>query len=131
MKKLLIILTALILTGCGIFDTPQVLTSVPTSALGTYEAAGGTGIHVVEDNAVGLMTTATARIDGTLVILDLANCNYAIDAFAYDPVNALFWVSQPITIEYDPVMVQCGQMTCGATGASMVGSVVEATFSCI
>ena len=48
-----------------------------------------------------------------------------------EETNADFWVTQPITFEYEQGLFNCGtQMECGNYTASIVGTVVEATFTC-
>lgn len=135
MKKLLLMLP-FILSGCGLFggDTSTAV-QTPTTPRGIYEAAGGNQIHLVQTNAVGTVAATTLTIETvgatTTATIHLDGCYYTQDITNYDSANMDFWALQPITVEYDPTMVYCGNFNCTGTGVSMVGTVAEGTFTCL
>lgn len=71
-------------------------------------------------------------VSGTVLAINLIEgCSFQVDVFDHDPVNADFWITQPITFEYEQGLFTCGtQMQCGNYTAAIVGDVVEATFTC-
>ena len=137
--KTLILLSFFLLAGCDFFnnspndpvpETPVTVEPVLTDPMAIYNASGATGIHAKQENGVNFIIKSPTVI-GTVLRLDVGGCYFSVDALDYDPVNADFWVAQPITIEYDPDIVNCqNKMICGVTAIDIVGTSVEALFNC-
>ena len=123
MKKLLLIIP-FILSGCGVLDSLFSISSTPTTAKDVYDAAGGTGIHLIQVDNTGAplqpVVSTPPRIIGRVVYLDLPSCNYSFDFTGYSDID--YFLTQPITIDYDPNIVVCGSMNFQPVSVEMVGT---------
>lgn len=132
MNKLILISIAL-LTSCSLFNDPEPISV--TSTLGpndVYNLAGGTGLELTQAGIVNLVTVP-ASVEGTSFVIPLPSCLVYYDVAIRDPSNYVFWLSQPLTVNYDPGLVSCVNATScriDPLSVEMVGTIATAIFSC-
>ena len=131
--KYLLLVFSILLSGCSLFNDPEPITVTSTIPVDVYNIAGGTGLELTQSGAVGLLTSLQATVEGTSFVFIFPACKISYDVQARDPIDYLFWLSQPLTINYDPNIVMCGNVaTCriDPLSVSMNGTIATATFSC-
>ena len=122
-----------LLTGCSLFNDPEPITVISTLPVDVYNLAGGTGLEITQSDALGLLTSVQATVEGTSFVFIMPTCKISYDVQVRDPVYFLFWLRQPLTMNYDPNIVMCGNVaTCriDPLSISMNGTIATATFSC-
>ena len=133
MKKLLPLLLLIFIVGCSSSNDPEPITSTSTIPADIYVLAGGNSMELTQSDAIGALTTVQATVEGTSFVFSLPDCTVKYDVQKKDPVDYIFWLTQPLTINYDPTVLTCANInSCvlSATSVSMTSTLVTATFSC-
>ena len=135
MKYLLPLIFLTLLSGCGLFNNsePEPITVTSTIPADIYTIAGGNSLELTQSDAVGALITVQATVEGTSFVFSLPDCTVKYDVQKKDPIDYIFWLTQPLTINYDPTVLTCANInSCvlSAASVSMTGTLVTATFSC-
>lgn len=132
--KYLPLVFLLLLSGCSglgsVFSMFSSQSSVDT-AKDLYVSKGGTGIHLIQADAVNITTVAPV-LSGSSFVVNIPFCSLSYDVASIDPVNYLFWLAQPTTLDFDPSTFACNTAyNCTISEVVMVGTIAEASFTCI
>ena len=115
------------LTGCtGAAELLDFV--VAPSAKEVYEAARGTEI-VLTDSGAAATSTVMPIVDGANIKIPLADCDMNLDLSLHTE-DYLFWIAQPVTLNYDPSMTCVSTYTCD-WAADMNGTVAEVEYTCV
>ena len=135
MKKSILAICLLIvfITGCSSSNDPEPITTTSTIPADIYVLAGGNSMELTQSDAVGALTTVQATVEGTSFVFSLPDCTVKYDVQKKDPIDYIFWLTQPLTINYDPTVLTCANInSCvlSTASVSMTDTLVTATFSC-
>ena len=130
MKKILL-LSLLLLTGCSGGDRIIEATASLTW-IALYQVAGGAGFHLTQTNGTTLTTIVNPVVSGNSFIMPITGCDVSYDISTIDPVNTAYWLSQPLTVDYDKGMFSCATaIQCTVHDVTMIGGIATADFTCI
>ena len=133
MKYLTLLLFLLFIVGCSFSNNPEPITTTSTIPADIYTLAGGNSMELTQSDAIGPLTTVQASVEGTSFVFSLPNCIVKYDVQKKDPLDYIFWLTQPLTINYDPTVLTCTNIyncVLSTASGSMTGTRVKATFSC-
>ena len=129
MKKLLLL--SVLLSGCSGGDR-IIEATVSATWVSLYQLAGGAGFHLTQDNGTTLTTIVNPATTGTSFIMPITGCDVSYDISGIDPVNTAYWLSQPLTVEYDKGMFSCAaSIQCTVHDVTMINGIATAGCSCI